>query len=301
MSEVGHRWDGEGAGIPERVGAVEGPAVGRRPADEVAARREAESGARRYRFLAKAIPQILWTATPPGTLDSFNPRWSEYTGLASRRTLDRGWLGSLHPDDVPRWLENWDRAVSRGEKLSIDLRLRRVDGIYRWHLTRVMPVLSRTGRLLKWLGTCTDIDDQKRAEGMLGFLAEASKVLASTLDYETTLAAVARMTVPHVADWCVVDMLEAGGTTRRLAVAHSEPRQVELAWELARRYPPSLGDPRVPNEVLTRPDDPRSPRRSTTRCWSPRPATTSTWRCSVPRAASRPSARPWPPGAGRWA
>jgi PAS domain S-box-containing protein len=253
MSEIGHRWDGKGAGIPaEGVGAVENQVVDRlKVDDELAARREAESGARRYRFLAKAIPQILWTATPEGTLDSFNPRWSEYTGLTTRRALDRGWLGSLHPDDVRRWLEGWERAVSRGEILTIDLRLQRVDGTHRWHLTRVMPVLSRTGRLLKWLGTCTDIDDQKRAEGMLGFLAEASKVLASTLDYETTLAAVARLAVPHVADWCVVDMCDRDGSTRRLAVAHSEPGQVELGWELARRYPPTLGDPRVPTDVLT--------------------------------------------------
>ena len=78
-----------------------------------------------------------------------------------------------------------------------------------------------------------------------------STVLASSLDYETTLAAVARLAVPHVADWCVVDMLEAGGVTRRLAVAHADPAKVELAWEVARRYPACcLGDPRAASRVL---------------------------------------------------
>ena len=134
--------------------------------------------------------------------------------------------------------------------LALDLRLRRSDGSYRWHLARGSPIRDRSGRILKWLGTCTDIDDQKRAEGMLGFLADVSTLLASSLDYETTLAAVARMAVPHVADWCVVDMLEPDGKTRRLAVAHRDPEKVELGWELARRYPPSLGDPRVPLRVL---------------------------------------------------
>ena len=128
--------------------------------------------------------------------------------------------------------------------LALDLRLRRTDGSYRWHLTRSSPIRDRSGQVLKWLGTCTDIDDQKRAEGILGFLAEVSTVLASSLDYETTLAAVARLAVPHVADWCVVDMLEPNGQTRRLAVAHLDPVKVELGWEVARRYPPSLGDPR---------------------------------------------------------
>ena len=73
---------------------------------------------------------------------------------------------------------------------------------------------------------------------MLGFLAEVSTVLASSLDYETTLAAVARLAVPHVADWCVVDITEPDGSTRRLAVAHANPAQVELGRELGRLFPP---------------------------------------------------------------
>ncbi|WP_435010975.1 ATP-binding protein [Tundrisphaera lichenicola] len=242
MSDAGHQCGEKGGLMPgEGPGNVgEEVVLGLGTGDE-AARRAAESGARRYRFLAKAIPQIVWTASASGMIDSFNPRWTEYTGLVGRRGPDRGWLNSLHHEDIRRWLEGWERSVTRVETLSIDLRIKRADGTYRWHLTRALPVLARSGRLLKWLGTCTDIDDQKRAEGMLGFLAEVSKVLASTLDYESTLTAVARLAVPHVADWCVVDMLERDGSTRRLAVAHSDPAQVELGWELARRYPPTPG------------------------------------------------------------
>jgi len=237
--------DGARAVPPVRIEAASArsPEPGPSPKDSD------EASGRRYRFLAKAIPQIVWTATPAGKLDSFNPRWTEYTGLSSRQH-DRDWQGSLHAEDVRRWLEGWERARERGVSLSIDLRLRRADGTYRWHLARAMPVLDRSGRPLKWLGTCTDIDDQKRAEGMLGFLAEVSIVLATSLDYETTLTAVARLAVPHVADWCVIDMLEPDGTTRRLAVAHADPTQVELAWALGRRYPPALGDPRGPLHAL---------------------------------------------------
>jgi PAS domain S-box-containing protein len=219
-------------------------------AGERKARLAAESSGRRYRFLAKAIPQIVWTATPAGLLDSFNPRWTEYTGLPARPYQSRNWRKGLHPADVPRWVEGWKRARASGSNLTLDVRLRRNDGSYRWHLVRGSPIRDRAGALLKWLGTCTDIDDQKRAEGMLGFLADVSTLLASSLDYETTLAAVARMAVPHVADWCVVDMLEPGGGTRRLAVAHVDPAKVELGWEVARRYPPLPGDPLIPLRVL---------------------------------------------------
>ena len=162
----------------------------------------------------------------PGSLDSFNPRWTEYTGLRleaqpgpelaagapprGRPSLGRG-LGAVAVLGARTWRST---SGSAGPTAS-----------YRWHLARASPVRDRSGRVLKWLGTCTDIDDQKRAEGMLGFLAEVSTVLASSLDYETTLAAVARMAVPHVADWCVVDMLEPDGATRRLAVAHPDPAQ----------------------------------------------------------------------------
>ena len=212
-------------------------------ADEQAARLLAEADSRRYRFLAKAIPQIVWTAMPDGRLDSFNPRWAEYTGLPLSREHDQDWAATLHPEDISRWEEGWARARQRNTNLTIDLRLRRADGSYRWHLARALPVLDRPGHSIKkWLGTCTDIDDQKRAEGMLGFLAEVSTVLASSLDYETTLAAVARLAVPHVADWCVVDIAEPDGSIRRLAVAHADPVQVELGRELGRRYPPDPAD-----------------------------------------------------------
>ena len=238
-----------------RIGATGGQVdevAGTAPTGEGdrAPRDPASSSERRYRFLAKAIPQIVWTAMPTGLLDSFNPRWTEYTGLSSRSAQDRCWREALHPDDVRRWVEGWERSRTSVTKLTLDLRLRRVDGSYRWHLVHALPVRDRSARVLKWMGTCTDIDDQKRAEGMLGFLAEVSTVLASSLDYEITLATVARMAVPHVADWCVVDMLEAGGATRRLAVAHADPSKVEQAWELARRYPLALGDPRVAVRVL---------------------------------------------------
>ena len=211
--------------------------------DEQAARLLAEADSRRYRFLAKAIPQIVWTATPEGKIDSFNPRWGEFTGIDSRRDHHHDWGATLHPDDVHRWTDGWTRARLAGSSLTLDLRLRRVDGSFRWHLLRALPVFDRPNHSIrKWLATCTDIDDQKRAEGMLAFLAEVSTVLASSLDYETTLATVARLAVPHVADWCVVDMADPDGTIRRLANAHNDPSQLDLGRELGLHHPPGDQD-----------------------------------------------------------
>src|SRR5439155_3931956 len=118
-----------------------------------------------------------------------------------------------------------------------EVRLRRAsDGSYRWHLTRALPMRARRGEIVKWFGSHTDIDDQKRAEEAQRFLVQAGAALAGSLDYRSTLAAIAKMAVPRIADWSRVDMLE-DGRLRTLAVEHVDPSKVELALELARRYP----------------------------------------------------------------
>src|SRR5262249_53573414 len=88
----------------------------------------------RYRALADAIPQIVWTATLDGVLDYVNERAFEYTGIARTAHVELDWPQFMHPDDVPRCLANWTRALQTGEGYEIECRLRRHDGSYRWHL-----------------------------------------------------------------------------------------------------------------------------------------------------------------------
>jgi PAS domain S-box-containing protein len=230
-------------------------------------RAKAEASERYYRFLAETIPQIVWTAQPDGSVDYYNERWYEYTGLTLDQTQGWGWDAVLHPNDVQPCLDRWKQSVETGEIYEIEYRFRRAsDGQYRWHLGRALPLRDGDGKIVKWFGTGTDIDDHKRSEEAQRFLAEASAVLVASLDYEATLAALARLIVPTLADWCTIDMITDERTIRRLAVAHQDPAKVELAWELERLYPQQMGDtegvakvirtmrpelyPNVPEELL---------------------------------------------------
>jgi PAS domain S-box-containing protein len=121
---------------------------------------------RRYRSLAEAIPQIVWTAHPEGRVDYFNKRWFEYTGLTQQET-GGSWEGALHPDDQPRCREAWTQALRSEEMFQAECRLREARGTYRWHLARAVPNRGATDRVVSWLGTFTDIEDQKRAEAVL--------------------------------------------------------------------------------------------------------------------------------------
>lgn len=122
----------------------------------------------RLRFLADAMPQIVWTARPDGGLDYFNHRWYEYTGLTFEQTRDWAWQSVLHPDDIANCLELWRRSVQTGEPYEVEYRFRRsFDGAYRWHLGRGLPMRNAEGKIALWVGTCTDIDDQKRIEAAL--------------------------------------------------------------------------------------------------------------------------------------
>ncbi|MDQ6829340.1 MAG: PAS domain S-box protein [Gemmatimonadota bacterium] len=131
---------------------------------EQAARALAEQNEAQFRLVAEAIPQIVWTANPDGWLDYYNPRWFEYTGMTLAETQGWGWGPVLHPDDLQPTIDRWTQAFTTGEPYEIEYRFKRAsDGVYRWHLGRGLPVRGVDGNIVKWLGTCTDIEDQKRA------------------------------------------------------------------------------------------------------------------------------------------
>ncbi|MFL5918806.1 MAG: PAS domain S-box protein [Gaiellaceae bacterium] len=209
-------------------------------------RRESEE---RYRFLAEAQPDQIWTALPNGELDYVNQRALDYFDAPFAELVESGWTHVVHPEDLGRVLERWQRALASGQPYENELRLRRADGEYRWHLTRSVAMTSRDGEIVKWFGSNTDIHDQKRAEEAQRFLLEAGAVLASSLDYRKTLSAVARLAVPRIADWARVDVIE-DGKLRTVVVEHVDPEKIELALELAHRYPERPDAQQGPPNVL---------------------------------------------------
>jgi signal transduction histidine kinase len=133
--------------------------------------------------------------------------------------------------------------LQTGEPYQNEYRFKGADGTYHWYLSRAVPARDAQGQIIKWFGTSTDIDDQKRAARAMEVLAEASAVLSSSLDYEETVAGVARMVVPDLADWCAVDVLDPDGDLQRLAVAHVDPAKAQWAYELYQRFPPNKDAP----------------------------------------------------------
>lgn len=118
----------------------------------------------RFRQLADAMPQIVWTARPDGHLDYYNERWYEFTGFSRDQFGDVSWEPVLHPDDVKRCYEIWYGAVASGQPYRIEYRFwDRNENRWRWFMGRALPVRDH-GKIVKWFGTCTDIDEQKRVE-----------------------------------------------------------------------------------------------------------------------------------------
>ncbi|MFE8595611.1 PAS domain-containing sensor histidine kinase [Archangium violaceum] len=193
-----------------------------------------------FRLLAEALPQIVWTSRPDGVQDYLNRRWYEYTGLDPEESRGNGWKQAFHSEDMAEAEKRWRHSLLTGEPFEIEYRCRRLDGVWRWFLGRAIPMHDAQGRIVRWFGTCTDIDDQKRTADVHGFLAEASALLALTLDPEETLRNLTRMIVPRLADWCTVDLVRPDETVERVAVTHSDGTREPLIWELARREPADL-------------------------------------------------------------
>ena len=196
-------------------------------AQELAALERA--GEKRYRTLADAVPQIVWTTDADGRIVFYNERWYEYTGIT--RGAEKSARTVVHPEDIAAMEERWDVSRSTGEPFEVEYRFRRADGTYRWHLGRSVSQKDDAGSVVGWVGSATDIEDRKRGEDRQSFLAEAGWVLGSSLDYEQTLTDVARLAVPRIADWCAVDIF-VGNRLERLALEHVDPLKVGLARQL---------------------------------------------------------------------
>ncbi len=198
------------------------------------------------RTLAEAVPQIVWATTPDGKNVYLNRQWMAYTGLALEESLGDGWIKPFHPDDRERAWQAWQQAISGAATYSLECRLRRADGQYRWWLVRGEPLRDEIGRTLKWFGTCTDIHDLKVAEleisrrnRALKMLSRANEALIHADDEEKLLKQVCQIAVEvggYAMVWAGYAQEDEPRTIRPVAFAGDERgylSKIQLSWSEA--------------------------------------------------------------------
>jgi PAS domain S-box-containing protein len=247
----------------------------------VAALRESEA---KFRTIADAMPQMVWSTLPDGYHDYYNEQWYSYTGVPPGSTHGDGWNAIFHPDDSERAWAAWRASLASGKTYEIQYRLRHHSGVYRWVLGRALPVRDDSGAIIRWMGTCTDIDDQKQAEEELRqaslrkdeFLAMLAHELRNPLAPISSAAQLLMLANPdpqrvhkagdiilrqvrHLTD-LVDDLLDVSRVTRGLVqierhpldvkdVLHSAIEQARPLME-ARRHHFTLDETSVPTRVL---------------------------------------------------
>lgn len=131
-----------------------------------AAAQEIDS-ARFYRLIAETIPNMVWSSRADGWNDYFNGHVLAYTGRTQQQLEGWGWRSIVHSEDLDRCMDRWAKALKSGQDLEIEYRLKQHDGIFRWHLGAAAPSRDSAGRVIRWFGTCTDIEEQKKSGRLL--------------------------------------------------------------------------------------------------------------------------------------
>jgi PAS domain S-box-containing protein len=176
------------------------------------------------RLVVDAIPTLAWSARSDGSADFFNQRWLDYTGLSAEQTRDWGWTVALHSDDLNGLMDYWRSVLASGEPGEIEGRLRRFDGVYRWFLFRATPSFDSDGKIVKWFGTNTDIEDRKRAEYLLAGENRVLEMTAKGSSLESILEALCRVVEQTASgSLCSVILIDPSGSKVEQVVAPSLP------------------------------------------------------------------------------
>ena len=181
--------------------------------EQVLARKEAEEVRERFETLANNIPNLAWIANPDGYIFWFNNRWYEYTGTTRDEMLGWGWKSVHDPETIPAVLEKWEYSIETGKPFEMVFPLKGADNIFRPFLTRVVPIFNNRGKLIRWLGTNTDITRQKEVERMKdNFLSIASHELKTPVTTIKAYGQIAEGLLEKNGDTATLNMIKKMGT-----------------------------------------------------------------------------------------
>jgi PAS domain S-box-containing protein len=178
----------------------------------------------RFKTLAESLPQMIWTCQRDGQTDYLSRQWLDYTGRTEAQQLGQGWLEQVHPDDRARVQTEWARVVASADTYDLSFRIRRFDGVYRWFKTRAVPLRDPAGRILKWFGSNTDIEDFVLAERKLQVQLERMHLLDRTthaIGEHQELRNVFNVVLQSLEDHLGVDFC-------CVALFHTEPAQITI-------------------------------------------------------------------------
>jgi PAS domain S-box-containing protein len=178
---------------------------------------------RELREVIETIPAMAWSAAADGAAEFFNGRWLAYAGLTADQAQGWGWTVAIHPDDLKPLVDHWRAVMASGQSGEIEARWRRFDGVYRWFLFRTTPSLDDNGRVVKWYGTNTDIEERKRAESLLAGEKRILEMVAKGDSLSGTLDALCRL-VEEQACGVLASILLLDGIRLRHGAAPSLPK-----------------------------------------------------------------------------
>ena len=194
------------------------------------------------RLVIDTIPGLVWSALPDGSAEFLNQRWLEYTGLSLAEGLDWGGRVAVHPEDRARFVDEWRAALAAGKPLETEARLRRADGEYRSLLIRAVPLRDEQGKIVKWYGTSTDIEDRRRAE-------ETSRKAQAELSHVTRVMTMGELaaSIAHEINQPLAAIVNNGSACLRWLAG--DPPNLDEARETARGI---ICDGTRAGEVITR-------------------------------------------------
>jgi two-component system cell cycle sensor histidine kinase/response regulator CckA len=188
---------------------------------------------RQFRTIADETPTFLWLSDRDRPNTFINRRLAEFLGVETT-ALGPGWSESIHPDDVAAVTDEFASAAREQRDFEAEFRIRRHDGAWRWMRDVGRPRFSSSGEFLGYAGSLTDVTDRRDAEQQLRFLAEAGRLLGTSLDLDELLDAVTSLGVPALGDVCLIDLVVDGRHTRRVGAATLTAESRALADEFVR-------------------------------------------------------------------